>query len=158
MSMAAETHLYNLVHITTGGEYKAPLVASQLFDQAECQATNGGTDAPGKVAAWVIGAMREYRDPVAQEKIRSLQERCPHIQIVMTNGISRLQQFPVMQLMGMQRCKLGKKTPVIYHCRGGRSRHVGTETEGTISSGQGSTGRARALAIGKAVYEGHRIP
>jgi len=108
---------YNLVHITADGEYKAPLVASQLFDQAECQAVNKGDTAPAKVEAWIIGAMREYIDKQAQEKIESLRKRCPHIAIRLVSGVGRLGHFPVMQLMKYHRRRLGK-LPVIYHCRG----------------------------------------
>ncbi len=108
---------YSLVHITVDGEYKAPLVASQLFDQAECQAVNDGPTAPAKVEAWIIGAMREYKDKQAQEKLASLRKRCPHIAVRMINGIGRLGYFPIIPLMKHYRRKLGK-LPVIYHCRG----------------------------------------
>lgn len=108
---------YSLVHITVDGEYRAPLVASQLFDQAEWQAKDRGNAAPEKVEAWILGAMREYTDATAQEKLRSLVERCPHISVRMINGIGRLGYFPMVQLMKIYRRRLGKK-PVIYHCRG----------------------------------------
>lgn len=109
---------YNLVHFTTGGEYQTPLVASQLFDQAEWQAVTGGNLAPAKVEAWIVGAFREYYDKPSQEKVAGLVKRCPHITIKMMNGVSRLNKFPVMQLLLARRRKLGKDIPVIYHCRG----------------------------------------
>ncbi len=108
---------YSLVHITVDREYRAPLVASQLFDQAEWQARDRGADAPDKVEAWILGAMREYTDATAQEKLRSLVERCPNIIVRMINGIGRLGYFPMVQLMKIYRRRLGNK-PVIYHCRG----------------------------------------
>ncbi len=108
---------YSLVHITVDGEYRAPLVASQLFDQAEWQAKDRGIAAPDKVEAWILGAMREYTDATAKEKLRSLVERCPNISVRMINGIGRLGYFPMVQLMKIYRRRLGKK-PVIYHCRG----------------------------------------
>lgn len=109
---------YNLVHITTTGEYKTPLVASQLFDQAECQAINKGNGGPQRVEAWIIGAMREYWDEAAKNKLQSLRNRCPHISIHMINGVSRLGKFPIPALLRYRRSKLGAQTPVIYHCRG----------------------------------------
>ncbi len=109
---------YNLVHITAGGEYKAPLVASQLFDQAEFQAVIKDDFAPAKVEAWIIGPMREYFDGDVKNSINHLKARCPHIHIRMINGISRLRNFPVLLLMRMNRLRLGKNIPVIYHCRG----------------------------------------
>lgn len=109
---------YILVHVTSIGEYKAPLVASQLFDQAECQAVVKEGFSPKSVEAWIIGNMREYVDKAAQKKVQSLRERCPHITICMMNGISRLNSFPNVQLMRLRRRKLGKNIPVIYHCRG----------------------------------------
>jgi glycosyltransferase involved in cell wall biosynthesis len=111
------TEKYNLVHVTVDGEYKAPLVASQLFDQAECQAVNKGDAGPEKVEAWIIGAMREYVDVAAQAKVTALMLRCPHIAIRMANGIGRMGHFPIIPLMKYYRRRLGK-LPVIYHCRG----------------------------------------
>ena len=108
---------YNLVHITSDGEYMAALVASQLFDQAECQAVNSDGFAPGKVEAWIIGGMGEYFNEKSKEKIASLKKRCPHVAIKMLNGVSRMKNFPIMQLLTYNRSKLGK-VPVIYHCRG----------------------------------------
>ncbi len=109
---------YNLVHITTSGEYKAPLVASQLFDQAETQATVKEGLVPQKVEAWILGTMREYWDKAAQEKVTSLKKRCPHINIRMINGIGKLKGFPAEQMMIAARKNLGTDIPVIYHCRG----------------------------------------
>lgn len=108
---------YNLVHITTGGEYKTPLVASQLFDQAEYQAIIKDGFPPEVVEAWIIGSMREYWDKEAQHKMNSLKSRCPHIHIRMINGVSRLGKHPIPALLRMSRRRLGK-APVIYHCRG----------------------------------------
>ncbi len=108
---------YNLVHITTDGEYKAPLVASQLFDQAEFQATNRQGFAPGKVEAWTIGPMREYFDEGAKKKMAELRARCPHIKIRMVNGVGRFKMLPAYPLLLTYRRRLGK-LPVIYHCRG----------------------------------------
>lgn len=103
--------------MTTGGEYKTPLVASQLFDQAEWQANNKDAGAPQSVHAWIIGAFRQYYVKEEQQKLQNLKSRCPHVNISMVNGISRLGNFPIMPLLKMKRRALGK-TPVIYHCRG----------------------------------------
>ena len=116
--MNSKNNAYNLVHITTHGEYKTPLVASQLFDQAELQATTKDGYAPGRTEAWIIGAFNEYYDKTAQQKVASLRKRCPHINIKMLNGIGRLNNFPLPQLLNLQRQSLGKAIPVIYHCRG----------------------------------------
>ncbi len=108
---------YNLVHITTDGEYKTPLVASQLFDQAEFQAIKQEGFAPRQVEAWTIGAMREYFDEASKKKINELQARCPHIKVRMINGVGRLKMYPAHPLMLSYRKRLGK-LPVVYHCRG----------------------------------------
>ncbi len=109
---------YYLVHLTSGGEYKTPLVASQLFDQAETQGATKEGFAPEKTEAWIIGSMREYVDGNVKSKINSLRIRCPHIAIYMMNGIGRLKNLPVWPLLYMHRLRLGKNVPVIYHCRG----------------------------------------
>jgi glycosyltransferase involved in cell wall biosynthesis len=113
----SKTKQYNLVHITTDGEYKTPLVASQLFDQAEFQAVNKLGFAPQQVEAWTIGPMREYFDEASKKKITELQSRCPHIKVRMVNGIGRLKMFPAYPLLLSYRRRMGK-LPVIYHCRG----------------------------------------
>ena len=115
MSSAQE---YILVHVTTSGEYKTPLVASQLFDQAQFQATEKEGFAPEKVEAWIIGSMREYFEKPAQNRLQMLRARCPAITIKMMNGISRFKKMPTLLLMQMRRNSLGKKKNVIYHCRG----------------------------------------
>ncbi len=109
---------YKLVHVTTDGEYKAPLVASQLFDQAEFQAVVTEGVRPLKVEAWIIGSMREYIDKASQEKLSFLRNRCPHINVRMINGVSRLNKFPILPMLLFYRRKLNKNIPVIYHCRG----------------------------------------
>lgn len=109
---------YTLVHITTSGEYKAPLVASQLFDQAEFQATIKEGFSPAKVQAWIIGPMREYADKKARETIDRLKKRCPNIGIHMINGLGRLKNFPVLLHLKFMRLQLGRNTRVVYHCRG----------------------------------------
>ncbi len=109
---------YKLVHITSGGEYRTPLVASQLFDQAECQALEGGDYAPMAVEAWILGAMREYWNALAKAKVNMLRARCPGISIHTFNGISRLGGLPLLPLMKLHRMGMGKRVPVIYHCRG----------------------------------------
>src|SRR5579871_5905797 len=108
---------YNLVHVTAGGEYKAPLVASQLFDQAELQATTKEGFAPLRTSAWIIGSFNEYRDAKSKQKIAELKSRCPNTNIKMLNGVGRLGNFPLMPMMRMQRSRLDRKVPVIYHCR-----------------------------------------
>jgi|GEM_PF-1982320 len=117
-SVEHQTKQYNLVHITTSGEYQAPLVASQLFDQAEAQATIRQGFAPHQVEAWTIGAFSEYFKKNARKKIAELRIRCPHVRINMINGVSRLKHFPKDQLLIWRRMHLGKHLPVIYHCRG----------------------------------------
>jgi len=109
---------YSLVHIVTGGEYKKPLVASQSFDQAETQAVVKDGFGPGKVEVWCIEPMRDYFDKEAAKIIDSLSIRCPHVTIRMINGIDRLNRFPTMMLMKQARRRLGRRMPVIYHCRG----------------------------------------
>ena len=109
---------YNLIHLTAGGEYMAPLVASQLFDQAEFQSVTKEGFAPQKVEAWIIGAMRDYYDQRSKEKLLALRKRCPHVTIRMINGIGRLGSFPIMELMKLRRNQLDKSIPTIFHCRG----------------------------------------
>ncbi len=109
---------YNLVHIVTGGEYRKPLVASQSFDQAETQAVVKDGFAPEKVEAWCIEPMRDYFDKEAANVLDNLSARCPHVTIRMINGVDRLNRFPAFMLLKQARRRLGRKMPVIYHCRG----------------------------------------
>jgi glycosyltransferase involved in cell wall biosynthesis len=108
---------YKLIHITSGGEYKTPLVASQLFDQAQVQALKHTGVAPATVQAWILCPFRELWDRGALGKVTSLKQRCPDIQIKMIPGIDRLKDFPKMLYAITTRRALGSE-PVIYHCRG----------------------------------------
>ena len=108
---------YNLVHITTGGEYKTPLVQSQLFDQAEAQAIVKEGFYPQKVHAWILGSFREYFDRAGKKKGRAIRRFCPHVKVGKFNGIDRLNRFPIYLLLTFRRLLMGS-TPVVYHCRG----------------------------------------
>lgn len=108
---------YSLVHVTTGGEYQTPLVASQLFDQAEIQSACKNDHKPEKVSAWIIEPLRTYFDSKSIHKLKYLKNRCKQVDITLICGINRLGNFPVMFFMILKRLLLGK-SPVIYHCRG----------------------------------------
>lgn len=108
---------YHLVHITTSGEYMTPLVASQLFDQAEVQAATQGDDKPLSVSVWVMCNMREMFSKQAREKIALLRQRCPHVEIRLIGGSDRLGGFPANQSVFMWRRLLGTNERVVYHCR-----------------------------------------
>jgi glycosyltransferase involved in cell wall biosynthesis len=108
---------YHLVHIVTGGEYKTPLIATQLFDRAQVQATLQGDNKPSSVSVWIIEPMREILDEKNKAHVEKLRKRCPNVQISFMGGISRLSNWPVMPWMKALRKKMGKTT-VVYHCRG----------------------------------------
>lgn len=112
---------YNLVYITTDGEYKTPTAASLLFDRAQYHAANKTTDTPSKTEVWILGAMLEYVDIPSQSIITELSLKCPDIRIRMLNGIKLLQSFPVMPLLKFYRKLLNTKIPVIYLCKGTNS-------------------------------------
>jgi len=107
---------YHLVHILTGNEHKTPLVASQLFDRAQVQATAEGADKPLSVSVWIIASMREVFEKENSEIIKALQKRCPNIKIKIIGGIGRLGYWPIKGILRRQRKMLGART--VYHCRG----------------------------------------
>ncbi|MCW3121331.1 MAG: hypothetical protein JWQ38_823 [Flavipsychrobacter sp.] len=107
---------YNLVHIITSGEYKTPLVASQVFDRAQAQATISGAGKPASVSVWIIVPMREVFDKAAKNTVASLQQRCPAIKIHLIGCISRLGNWPAIPTIKKLRRSLKGKT--VYHCRG----------------------------------------
>ena len=109
---------YNLVYITTGGEYKTPNGASLLFDNAQYHAANKTKDTPTKTEVWIIGNMLEYIDIPTQSIITELMLKCPDIIIRTLNGIKMLQSFPILALLKFYRKLIGSKTPVVYVCRG----------------------------------------
>lgn len=116
--MGAKCSSYKLIHITTSGEYKTPLVASQLFDQAETQAKAQGDFSPTKVFVWCIEPMREVFKNTSINYLRGLRRRCPNVSIHLITGINRLKNFPIIPLLILKRFLLGKNKVVIYHCRG----------------------------------------
>ena len=109
---------YNLVYITSGGEYKTPNGASQLFNNAQYHAANKTKDSPTKTEVWIIGNMLEYIDIPTQSIITELMLKCPDIRIRTLNGIKMLQSFPILALLKFYRKLIGSKIPVIYVCRG----------------------------------------
>lgn len=107
---------YNLVHIITGGEYKAPLLASQVFDRAQIQAQTAGVSKPESVSVWIIVPMRECYDKTCVRIVEKLRLRCPDISIKMVGGIGRLNNWPLLTTMKKLRRQLKHRT--VYHCRG----------------------------------------
>lgn len=109
---------YNLVYITTSGEYKTPLAKVLLFEEAQYLAANFQENAPAKIETWIIGSLIEYFDIPSQTIITELSLKYADIMIRMINGISILNSFPVLALLKFYRKLLGTHTPVIYCCRG----------------------------------------
>jgi len=107
---------YNLVHIITGSEYKAPLLASQVFDRAQVQAVTPGKNKPASVSVWIIVPMRELFDKTCLDIVNKLKLRCPDINIKMVGGISRLNNWPAIPKLSRLRKSL--KTRTVFHSRG----------------------------------------
>lgn len=111
---------YSIIHITIGEEYLTPLVASQLFDQAEEQAVVDGDLAPLEVKVWIIEPFRQLFSSKTRKKLDELRARCPHLTIQLIPGISRMNDFPSGLLMYLSRL-FTKGKRVVYHCRGSAS-------------------------------------
>lgn len=115
--MASGNPSYHLVHIVTDGEYKTPLVASQLFDRAQVQVSTPGENKPLSVSVWIIEPMRDVWDKQCQAHIKKLQDRCPDVSIKLIGAIGRLKNWPALQRMRLLR-RIKGDVPVVYHCRG----------------------------------------
>ena len=109
---------YGLLHITVGEELFTPLVASQLFDQAQEQAVNKTGFYPEKVGAWAIEPFRVFLSNKTRNKIRELRQRCPGVDIQVVGGVNRLKNWPAPDHLRFLRRKIFGKIPVVYHCRG----------------------------------------
>lgn len=107
---------YHVVHIVTNGEYKTPLVASQVFDRAQAQATIQGKDKPASVSVWIMAPMRDVYNKDARKIVHALRKRCPDVKIEMAGGIGKLKNWPAIPTIKRFRQKLKSKT--VYHCRG----------------------------------------
>lgn len=103
--------------MTTSGEFLTPLVASQLFDHAEVQATLPGVDQPLSVSAWLFEPMRRHAEARTRRKLRELRRRCPHVDVRLVGGIGRWDNRPALATARWLRQRLGS-SPVVYHCRG----------------------------------------
>ncbi|MBX9850858.1 MAG: hypothetical protein K2X86_03785 [Cytophagaceae bacterium] len=108
---------YIVVHLITGGEFKTPLVASQVFDRAEEQLKSPGSDAPVKVCVWIIEPFRNLFTKETKAQLTNLKKRTPGLDIKIVGRISRFNNWPAMPWLALLRKKLGSN-PVIYHCRG----------------------------------------
>ena len=111
-----QTTTYHLVHVISSGEYKTPLVASQVFDRAQAQATIAGPMKPASVSVWIIAPMREVFAKDSKEVISALRKRCPDVNIAIAGGISRLNNWPLKGKLNGLRNRL--KGTTVYHCRG----------------------------------------
>jgi hypothetical protein len=107
---------YHLVHIVGGGEHKTPLVASQVFDRAQVQATTDGPGRPLSVSVWVIVPMRVAFEKESNAIISSLRKRCPDIKIEVIAGINRFNNWPGNGKINRLRNALNGKT--VFHARG----------------------------------------
>ena len=107
---------YSIVHIITSGEYKAPLLASQVFDRAQVQAVTAGPGKPSSVHVWIMVPMRELKEKNCTDIVDNLRKRCPDISIKMIGGIGRLNNWP--SIPTLKRARASIKTRVVYHCRG----------------------------------------
>ncbi len=114
--MTEKNQAYHLVHILGGGEHKTPLVASQVFDRAQVQATTAGPDKPLSVSVWVIVPMRVAFEKESNEIIAGLKKRCPDIAIEVIAGINRFNDWPGRGKA--HRLRNSMKGRVVYHCRG----------------------------------------
>lgn len=107
---------YNIVHIIGSGEYRAPLLATQVFDRAQVQASTEGVNKPASVSVWIMVPMRELFDKECTAIVDRMKARCPNVSIKMVGGISRLNQWPTVPTLKRLRAALGSRT--VYHCRG----------------------------------------
>ncbi len=108
---------YHLIYIVTGGEFRTPLIATQLFDRAQTQAVIDGAGKPLSVSVWIIEPMRILLDEKSKNVVKALRKRCPDVAISFVGGISRLNEWPALLGLRFLRSKLGK-APAVYHCRG----------------------------------------
>lgn len=99
-----------------GGEHRTPLVASQVFDRAQVQASTDGPDKPLSVSVWIIVPMRVSFDKESNAIIDGLKKRCPDVKIEVIAGINRLNDWPGRGKMHWLRSSL--KGRVVFHCRG----------------------------------------
>lgn len=107
---------YNIVHIIGSGEYRAPLLATQVFDRAQVEAITPGPNKPASVSVWIMVPMRELYDKESVAIVDRMKARCPNVSIRMVGGISRLKQWPTVPTLKRFRAALKGRT--VYHCRG----------------------------------------
>lgn len=114
----AAPQTYAVVHLVTGGEFAKPLVASQVFDQAQVQAICDGPNRPRAVEVWLIEPMRLLMQRRVWNIIGTLRRRCPDVRIRLYGGIGRLNSWPALSLCALVRRRRFGSMPIVYHCRG----------------------------------------
>ncbi|MEQ8243668.1 hypothetical protein [Fulvivirga sp.] len=103
----------NIIHLTSNGEFAKPLVASQLFDQAELMAIKYNVI----VEVWIVEPFRTLLSKKKQSVKAELSKRCPHISIRFLYAVGRWNNFGVLEMAKHYRKKFAH-SGVIYHCRG----------------------------------------
>jgi glycosyltransferase involved in cell wall biosynthesis len=107
---------YDLVHVVGNGEHLTAVVASQVFDRAQAEATLTGNNRPASVSVWIMVPMRSKYNKKEKEVLAHYRQRCPNVNIECVGGVGRLGYWPSGWHLDMLRRKLGSK--VVYHCRG----------------------------------------
>lgn len=108
---------YVLIHVINYQEFYAPLVLSQVFDQAKTQKISNYKDSPSIVEVWVQVPLRAWFDLRFLDYKKKIKTRFPELSISYVTGIDRLGGFPYKQFISRKRRRFGE-TPCIFHFRG----------------------------------------
>jgi hypothetical protein len=107
---------YNLIHIVASDEFFAPLVQTQVFEQAYQQACITDVLPPHKVEVWIPLSARQFFSKRFRQYKGELQKRFVGIPIRFVPGIDRLKYFPRVFCLLVLRALKGKR-PVVWHFR-----------------------------------------
>ena len=107
---------YFLIHLVSR-EAMTPLVASQVVDHAEVQATAPGANAPDAVAVGLLEPARVAVKRALRVRAREFSRRAPHVRIAILPFSSRFRRLSVALLAARLR-RLAGRRPIAMHCRG----------------------------------------
>lgn len=109
--------LYFVCHET---EFMTPLVASQIFEQAEIQHKQNHQNGIGKIKVLIPISLRNFWDPGFRNYKKILQKRFPNLFIHLIPGLGRLNYFPrKKQIQNLRKSSQSPK--VLWHFRGDTS-------------------------------------
>lgn len=107
---------YALVHLVAQEMHKG-LIETQVLDHMEHQATHCDPSGPQRVAVGFLEPVRVALRRAARQRIRTLQRRAPHVEVILLPYISRLSDGVNARVLSLRLRRFARGDAIVFHCR-----------------------------------------